>query len=82
VRLPRNLSGVELARLLHRYGYQITRQTGSHVRLTSTVKGRAHHITVPAHKELKVGTLNAILVSVGAYLEIERRQLLEELFEG
>jgi predicted RNA binding protein YcfA (HicA-like mRNA interferase family) len=80
VRLPRDLSGVELARLLRRYGYEVTRQTGSHVRLTSTIQGGAHHLTIPAHKELRVGTLNAILLSVETYLKMDRRRLMEELF--
>ena len=80
MRLPRDLSGVELARLLHRYGNEITSQTGSHVRLTSTIRGNAHHLTIPAHKQLRVGTLNAILRSVEADLKMDRRQLLEELF--
>jgi predicted RNA binding protein YcfA (HicA-like mRNA interferase family) len=55
VKLPRQISGEELARLLHRYGYQITRQTGSHVRLTSKFKGSQHHVTIPAHKDLRIG---------------------------
>ena len=55
MKLPRQISGEELARLLHRYGYQITRQTGSHVRLTSKFKGSQHHVTIPAHKDLRIG---------------------------
>jgi predicted RNA binding protein YcfA (HicA-like mRNA interferase family) len=35
MRLPRDLGGEELAVLLRRYGYEVTRQTGSHVRLTT-----------------------------------------------
>jgi predicted RNA binding protein YcfA (HicA-like mRNA interferase family) len=31
----RDLAGTELAALLRRYGYEQTRQTGSHMRLTS-----------------------------------------------
>jgi predicted RNA binding protein YcfA (HicA-like mRNA interferase family) len=57
VRLPRDISGEDLARLLKRYGYQTTRQTGSHMRLTSTHRGDEHHITIPRHKSLRVGTL-------------------------
>ena len=60
MRIPRDLGGEELARLLRRYGYEITRQTGSHLRLTTIVKGE-HHITIPRHKPLKVGTLSNIL---------------------
>ena len=35
MRLPRDLSGIELDVKLEKYGYQITRQTGSHMRLTT-----------------------------------------------
>ena len=80
MKLPRDLSGAELASLLTRYGYDITRQTGSHLRLTSTLKGTEHHATIPHHKALNVGTLNAILTDVAAYLEIDRDQLAQALF--
>lgn len=36
MRLPRNLGGDDLIALLQRYGYEVTRQTGSHIRLTTT----------------------------------------------
>ena len=80
MKLPRQISGEELARLLHRYGYQITRQTGSHLRLTSKFKGSEHHLTIPAHKDLRVGTLSAVLAEVASYLETERKKLIGELF--
>ena len=51
MRLPRDLTGAELAMLLKQYGYEITRQTGSHMRLTTMVGGE-HHVTVPAHSPL------------------------------
>jgi len=35
MKLPRDLSGEALARLLRRYGYEVTRQAGSHIRLTT-----------------------------------------------
>jgi hypothetical protein len=34
MRLPRDWGGEKLATLLGRYGYEVTRQTGSHIRLT------------------------------------------------
>jgi predicted RNA binding protein YcfA (HicA-like mRNA interferase family) len=80
LRLPRDLSGEQLARLLRRYGYEVTRHTGSHLRLTTTVRGTQHHITVPAHNPLKVGTLSGILAEVAAYLETDRGALADELF--
>ncbi|MBN1657436.1 MAG: type II toxin-antitoxin system HicA family toxin [Anaerolineae bacterium] len=56
MRLPRDIGGEDLAARLTRYGYEVTRQTGSRMRLTTT-EGGEHHITVPRHKPLRVGTL-------------------------
>ena len=80
MKLPRDLSGTELAAALRRYGYQITRQTGSHLRLTCTAKGTEHHTTIPRHLHLRVGTLSTILADVAAYLEMTRERLAEDLF--
>jgi predicted RNA binding protein YcfA (HicA-like mRNA interferase family) len=80
MKIPRDLGGDELAHLLRRYGYAVTRQTGSHLRLTSTMKGSAHHITIPRHTALKAGTLSGILKDVAGYLEIDRTVLLQTLF--
>jgi predicted RNA binding protein YcfA (HicA-like mRNA interferase family) len=52
MKLPREISGEELAKLLKKYGYETTRQTGSHMRLTTTLQGE-HHITIPATNILK-----------------------------
>ena len=81
MRTPRNLSGVELAALLRRrYGYNITRQRGSHMRLTSTFMGYEHHVSVPRHNPIRVGTLNDILGDVAEYLGIKEDFLKQELF--
>jgi predicted RNA binding protein YcfA (HicA-like mRNA interferase family) len=45
MRLPRDVGGEELAVLLRRYGYEITRQTGSHLRLTTTQMDTHHVVT-------------------------------------
>jgi predicted RNA binding protein YcfA (HicA-like mRNA interferase family) len=79
VKLPRDLSGLELARALSKVGYTITRQTGSHLRLTRAAEVQ-HHVTVPSHDPLKVGTLAAILNEVAAHLKVERETLAEKLF--
>jgi predicted RNA binding protein YcfA (HicA-like mRNA interferase family) len=78
VKLPRDLSGSELAKVLSRIGYRITRQSGSHIRLTIDVPSQ-HHVTVPAHDPLKVGTLSGILNDVAAHLKIDRDELLRRL---
>ncbi len=60
MKLPRDLNGEELAHYLKTVGYQVTRQTGSHLRLTTERKGE-HYVTIPKHKPLRVGTLSGIL---------------------
>ena len=81
MRLPRDLSGHDLIRMLRRYDYEVTRQVGSHIRLQSDFRGFTHHLTIPAHSSLRLGTLNSILSDVAAYLNIERSQLELELFQ-
>jgi predicted RNA binding protein YcfA (HicA-like mRNA interferase family) len=80
MKLPRDLGGEELSTHLGKYGYQVVRQTGSHIRLTSTYKNTEHHLTIPQHKPLRVGTLNGIINDVAAYLEMEKQNLIDDLF--
>lgn len=79
MRLPRDLSGDDLIAALQRLGYLVVRQTGSHVRLTRTVGDAEHHITVPRHSPLRIGTLNAILNEVAHHLGISRDELIGRL---
>jgi predicted RNA binding protein YcfA (HicA-like mRNA interferase family) len=79
LRLPRDLSGRALAGALAKLGYVVTRQTGSHIRMTRKV-GAEHHVTVPDHDPIKVGTLNAILRDVAEKNDLTRDELLERLF--
>jgi predicted RNA binding protein YcfA (HicA-like mRNA interferase family) len=80
LKLARNLSGRELVHLLRRYGYEVVRHNGSHIRLQSSLKGHEHHLTVPDHSELRIGTLHKILQRAAAYLELEVSELTNELF--
>ena len=79
MKLPRDISGTELADLLTRYGYSVTRQTSSHLRLT-TQTGGEHHLTIPAHSSLRVGTLSAILSEVAQHLKRDKSDLIRELW--
>jgi len=79
MRLPRDVSGNTLAKRLEKYGYSISRQSGSHLRLTTSQNGE-HHITIPLHSDIRIGTLNAILTDVADHLDITRDELLEALF--
>jgi predicted RNA binding protein YcfA (HicA-like mRNA interferase family) len=74
------VSGADLTRALARLGYRVTRQTGSHLRLTATLGGQEHHLTVPNHDPIKVGTLNSILKDVAAHANLSRDELLDRVF--
>lgn len=79
MRIPRDLSGAELISLLSKLGYRQTRQAGNHVRLTCDDPSQ-HHVTIPLHDSLRIGTLSAILNDVAAAQGIEREALLGCLF--
>jgi predicted RNA binding protein YcfA (HicA-like mRNA interferase family) len=79
VKLPRDLDGDERARLLQRYGYEVTRQKGSHLRLT-TQRGGEHHLTIPRHRPLKVGALAGIVADIALHLGEDRAAVADGLF--
>jgi predicted RNA binding protein YcfA (HicA-like mRNA interferase family) len=79
LRLPRAVSGDDLAKALADLGYRVTRQTGSHLRLTTLEHGE-HHVTVPRHGSLRVGTLAGILGDVAQHFGLTREALVERLF--
>lgn len=78
MRVPRDVGGVELAKSLEAFDYCITRQTGSHIRLTTT-RGGEHHITIPRHEPLKVGTLSSILKDVAEHLGVNKEELIRKM---
>lgn len=55
------VSGRETVRVLQRVGYEVVRQRGSHMRLRHSTDAAREPVTVPDHRELKAGTLRAIL---------------------
>ena len=80
MRLPRDLTGAQLIRALTRLGYSPTRQTGSHLRLTCDSPVQ-HHLTIPLHDPLRIGTLASILAAVGEAHGMAREELLSRLFD-
>ena len=49
------------------------------MRLTTEING-THHVTVPDHDSLRVGTLSAIILDVAGHLGLERQDLIKRLF--
>ena len=78
-KIPRNITGKYLCKFLKNYGYEISRQTGSHIRLSKFSSDFVHHITIPNHNPIKVGTLNKILTDIADKLKIEKDELINKL---
>lgn len=79
MKIPRDLDYQEIIKILTPLGYSITRQTGSHIRLT-TEKNGEHHITIPAHRPVKIGKLNSIIVSIAEHFGYTKNELMDRLF--
>jgi predicted RNA binding protein YcfA (HicA-like mRNA interferase family) len=79
MKIPRDISGQDLIKLLKPYGYAATRQTGSHIRLTTEQNGQ-HNITIPNHSPIKIGTLSAILSDVANHFDTTKEAIILELF--
>ena len=63
------MSGIELIKVLKKFGFVVVRQRGSHIRLEKNTPLETIKITVPNHSNLKKGTLHHILDSANLSLE-------------
>ena len=69
----RPLSGREVIAILAEQGFEEVRRRGSHVVLQKRATGSTITVVVPAHKEIRTGTLASI---------VRQSQLPRCLFEG
>lgn len=75
MKTPRDVSATDLIKALRVLGYVVTRQKGSHIRVT-TERDDQHHEAIPNHNPIKVGTLQGILKSIAAHHKITTDELL------
>lgn len=75
MKVPRDISAEQLIKSLTRLGYQITRQKGSHIRLTTLINSEEHHTTIPNHSPVKIGTLNKILKDIAEHNSLSKEEL-------
>ena len=79
MKTPRDVGAEGLVRALRVFGYVQVRQSGSHLRVTTTVNG-VHHVTIPNHRPLKTGTLlGGVLKPVAAHHRISVEELIAKL---
>ena len=75
-KLPSDLSGEDVRKILERLGMTFKRQKGSHMILVGT--DPSCRVVVPAHKNVRVGTLRAIIsqaeLTVEAFLAARDRE--------
>ncbi len=77
MKIPRDLSGAEFVKKLCRnWGYRVVHQVGSHV-VIETGDPSHQRIAIPAHKTLRIGTLNAILRAVARHKGVDRAEILK-----
>jgi predicted RNA binding protein YcfA (HicA-like mRNA interferase family) len=80
-KIPRDISGKKLIKILKKLGYKEVRSSSSHIRLSGEISDNIeHHITIPNHNPLKIGTLINIISDLADHLKIEKKKLIEKLF--
>ena len=79
MRLPRDISSADLIKRLQKFGYIISRQKGSHIRVSTNQKGQ-HHITIPNHNPIRLGTLSSIILDVADHFQKTKEEIAEDLF--
>lgn len=80
MKTPRDISGENLISALRKFGYSRQRQTGSHVQLVTHENGE-HHLSIPLHSPLRIGTLNKILSLVGEHFGISKNDVLSKIID-
>ena len=73
------MAAKKLIKLLKVYGYEVVSQKGSHIKVTTRLIGE-HHLAIPNHDPLKIGTLNAIIRQVAEHLDKNKEDVMKELF--
>ena len=81
MKLPRDLPGTEVARRPARdYGYRVTRSRGSHMTVTLTAEDDQHQVTVRRHRDVRIGTLEAIIADAAPFLGLPKQAVRDTLF--
>ncbi len=64
--------------LYRRWAYQKVNQVGSHI-ILHTEAPKHHRVSIPDHKPLRIGTMNAILHEVATAKGVTREAILATL---
>jgi len=78
-KIPRDVSGTDLIKLLYKYGYVVVRQSGSHIRMSIVTTEGTKNITIPNHSAIRLGTLMSIISDVSDHLKIDKQTIIGKL---
>lgn len=79
MKIPRDINGIELSNGLAKLGYSKVKQVGSHIKLTTLQNGE-HHVTIPNHSPIKLGTLNNIIRDISEHFGLSKEECIEKIF--
>ena len=79
MKTPRDISGKEMIKALKIFKYEVVRQNGSHIMVTSLLSNE-HHLAIPNHNPIKTGTLNSIISSVANRFNLSKEEVIKKLF--
>ncbi len=65
MKIPRDVTGTDAAKALRRLGFEVKRQTGSHL----IMRKDSRSVVVPMHKPIKPGTLAGLIEQAGVSVE-------------
>ena len=76
MKIPRDLSGRSLARMLVReFGYRLVHERGRHLVLQTDLP-TSHRIAIPDNENLRIGTLNNIITAVARHKHMTKDDIL------
>jgi len=78
-KLPRDVPGNGWQKLSRYSSIRSRVKLEATLRLTTTTNGQ-HHVTIPDHDHLKIGTLSGILGDVAQHLESPKAEIIDKLF--
>ncbi len=65
------LDSNEIIKILESFGFKISSQKGSHIKLSKQTSFQKQVLTIPNHKELKKGTVKAIFNQASRFVSGE-----------
>lgn len=73
----RDLSGKKLVKIFESFGFEVVKQTGSHIKMSRIFSGQTQTLVIPNHFSIAKGTLKEIYLQALVYIP---EKALKKLF--